>query len=58
MGKFAAQNKFRLQHDLAIHARGGLRLNQIAEPSVDVRFDLDDFAGFGDAENFYVSQRR
>jgi hypothetical protein len=53
----SAQRQFRGQHNLARDARGGLRLNQIAEPADDVRFKLDDFAGPGGAENFYISQR-
>ncbi len=53
----SAQRQFRGQHNFAGDARGGLRLNQIAEPADDVRFELDDFAGFGGAENFHVSQR-
>jgi len=54
---FAAQSQFRLQNHFARDVCRCLRLNQIAEPSSDAGFELDDFAGFGGAKYFHISQR-
>ena len=57
-GSVSAERQFRRQHNnLPADACCSLGLDQSAEPSGDARFQPDDFARPGGAENFHRSQR-